>query len=191
MDMQMELMEVADCSITVTVSSNCGGKSKTTTDTTLDGMPTPFTGTTNSPHSTVFLILTVDSGDHVTRADTMMTEQEVRAMVGMQQFQAETIAPHSYVDVQFTDLKPNQLFVIYAVADSTDAESLPLCDEERVTHLEAKTNAEYLDIEWARLSPAMRLVGVRIKQKTSFYPPLVQNLVFSPSYHTYANWFFF
>lgn len=127
------------------------------------------------------IICTVDTPAHVNRPYTMMTVSAVEALVGLVSYECREIEANSLVDVTFANLRPETTYVIYVIADSTQAKQVPLTDEDKApVQLVINTQQEILEIEWPRLNTEMQMVEIRAALRTpwlreaaaALYPPI-------------------
>lgn len=120
--------------------------------------------------------------DHSNRPHTIMTADAVQALPGVLSFERKEIAADSFVDVSFTDLRPEVNYIVYSIADSTNAKQVPLTDEDKApVSLVVSTTPEVLEIEWNRLSTEMQITEIKAVLRTNWlkeaaaahYPPIV------------------
>lgn len=113
---------------------------------------------------------------------TIMTSAAVQGLKELVAFECREIAPDSFVDVSFSNLRPETGYIIYAISDSTNVKQVPITDEDKVpVHLVINTLPEVLDVEWPRLTTEMQILEIRAALRTNwlreaaaaFYPPIV------------------
>ncbi len=111
-----------------------------------------------------------------------MTSAAVLGVKELVAFECREIAPDSFADVTFSNLRPETGYIIYAISDSTNVKQVPITDEDKVpVHLVINTLPEVLDVEWSRLTTEMQILEIRAALRTNwlreaaaaFYPPIV------------------
>ena len=111
----------------------------------------------------------------------MMTVTAVNELPGLVGYECCVIAPDSFADAVFNNLRPNANYTVFAIADSTRAKLLPLTDEDKApVQMQVRTLPEQLEIEWSRLSTEMQAVEIKAALRTSWlreaaavhYPPV-------------------
>ena len=148
----------------------------------IDATDTALFVTVNSIHGgNCIVILAEESADHSRRPHAIMTATAVEALPGLVAFECKRIAPDSFVDVSFANLRSETSYTAYVIADSSRAKLLPLTDEDKApVQLLVSTLPERLEIEWTRLSTAMQVVEIKAALRTGWlkeaaavhYPPI-------------------
>lgn len=129
----------------------------------------------------MIIICTVDTAAQMNRPYSIMNVGAVEALEGLVSFECREIQPNSMVDVSFANLRPETAYIVYVIADSTQAKQVPLTDEDKApVQVVVNTLQESLDIEWHRLSTEMQLTEIRAALRTTWlreaaaalYPPI-------------------
>ena len=143
MDLNMEFLESTDKTVYISATSQHGGNA--------------------------IVLITAELVDHSNRPHTMMTVDAVQALHGLIAFECREISPGSVVHVTFTKLRPQTNYVVYAIADSSNAKQVPITDEDKApVQLTVATQPETLEIEWARLIAHMQLIEIKAALRTGW-----------------------